>query len=42
MCVLFIGLMAVAAFRKEHNVVAILNEDESCATVLGKLSQLAC
>ena len=29
MCVLCMGLMAVAAFGKEHKVVAILTEDES-------------
>ena len=41
-CVLFIGIMATAVFRKEHNLVAILPEEESCAAVLGKLSQLNC
>jgi len=30
--------MAIAALRKEHNIVAILTDDKSCATVLGKLS----
>jgi len=39
-CVLFIGIMATAAFRKEHNLVAILPEEESCAAVLGKLSPI--
>ena len=38
---LFIGIMAVAAFRNEHNVVAVLCDDDSCADVLAKLSQVA-
>ena len=33
--------MATAAFRKEHNVVTVLHEEESRASVLGKLSQIA-
>ena len=41
-CVSIIGIMATAAFRKEYNIVAILDEDESCAAVLGRLSQIAC
>ena len=41
MCILFIGLMAIAAFRKAHNIVAILTEDKSCVTVLGNLSWIA-
>ena len=32
--------MATAAFRKGHNVVAVLNEEESQAAVLGKLSEI--
>ena len=33
--------MAVTAFKEECNVVTIVNDDTSCALVLGKLTQIA-
>ena len=33
--------MAVTAFKKEYNVVTTVDDDESCAAVLGKLTQIA-
>jgi len=31
------GVIAVAAFSKERNVITVVNDDAICATVLGKL-----
>ena len=41
LCAIFIGVMAVTAFSSEHNVVTVLCEDDTCADVLAKLSQVA-
>ena len=31
----------MTAFKKEYNVVTIVDDDESCASVLGKLTKIA-
>ena len=31
----------MTAFKKEYNVLTIVDDDKSCALVLGKLTQIA-
>ena len=31
----------MTAFKEEYNVVTIVDDDQSCALVLGKLTQIA-
>ena len=38
--VYFVGIMAVAALRNEHNIVAVLSDDNSCANVLANCLKL--
>ena len=34
------GPVAITAFTKEYNVVAIVDQDECCASILGKLADI--
>ena len=37
----YVGVMAVTALKMERNTVAILENDECCASVFGKLTLVA-